>query len=107
MCRDFTGAPSTPEPALTFDLPGRVTLEWDTPFSWPQFPIQNYTIHVANRSEMVVGVNNDTRVQLTKEEGRQECEEIEFKVRASNALGDSEYGSVLAGFPIGKSARIS
>ena len=35
------------------------------------------------------------------DEEQQECEMIEFKVRAISDLGDGEYGSVIAGFPIG------
>lgn len=44
---------------------------------------------------------NETRVQFMADDEQQECEMIEFKVRAVSDLGDGEYGSVIAGFPIG------
>ena len=79
-----------------------MTLEWNRPFSWSDYPVHNYSIRVTDRPGDIVRGDNETSIHFERQDG-EECEEIEFKVRASNALGDSEYGSVLAGFPIGKS----
>lgn len=100
----FSGAPSPPVPILRFDGPGTVTLEWDAPFSWSQYPIKYYNVTAFNHPELDQEAIQDTSVQYRADEGHQlqECEEIEFRVRATNSLGDSEYGSVTAGFPIGE-----
>ena len=98
----FTGAPSSPVPITTFDSPGVVSLEWDTPFSWPAYPVQTYDVTASNHPELLTEMINDTRVQFSAGKNQRDCEVIEFKVRASSALGDGEYGSVLSGFPIGK-----
>ena len=95
----FTGAPSSPVPVLTFDRPGEVTLEWNTPFSWPQYPVHSYDVMVPNHSRENI---NETRVKFSAGEDQHNCEPITFKVRATSELGKSEYGSVIAGFPIGK-----
>ena len=76
-------------------------LEWDIPFSWSTYPVQSYDIVASNRSDLSRNDVNETRVQFMADEEQQECEMIEFKVRAISDLGDGEYGSVIAGFPIG------
>ena len=78
-----------------------MTLEWDIPFSWTKYPVQSYDIVASNRSDLNRNDVNETRVQFMADEEQQECEMIEFKVRAISDLGDGEYGSVIAGFPIG------
>ena len=102
-CSAFTGAPSSPVPVPVFNSPGEVTLEWDVPFSWPEYPVQSYDVVASNRSALNRDDINETRVLFVARPGdnQGECEAIEFKVRASSDLGDSEYGSVIAGFPIG------
>ncbi len=98
----FAGAPSNPVPIPIYDRPGVVTLEWDVPFSWPEYPVQSYDIVASNRLDLSRDDVNETRVQFVAGDAQQEeCETIEFKVRAGSALGDGEYGSVIAGFPIG------
>lgn len=98
----FTGAPSVPVPIPRFVAPGTLTLEWDAPFSWPQYPILHYDVDVTNHSELVREAINETSIQFNTSGDYRECETIEFNVRASNVLNDSEYGSVTTGFPIGK-----
>ena len=98
----FAGAPSSPVPIPTFDSPGMVTLEWDIPFSWPEYPVKSYNIITSNHSELNQDNINETSVQFFADENQNNCEMIEFKVQASSDLGDSDYGSVIAGFPIGK-----
>lgn len=78
-----------------------MTLEWDIPFSWQKYPVQSYDIVASNRSDLSRDDVNETRVQFVADDEQQECEMIEFKVRAVSDLGDGEYGSVIAGFPIG------
>ena len=99
----FTGAPSSPVPIPVFSSPGEMTLEWDVPFSWPEYPVQSYDVVASNRSNLSREDINETRVRFIAQlgENQRECETIEFKVRASSDLGDGEYGSVIAGFPIG------
>ena len=97
----YSGAPSIPIPILTFDRPGEVILEWNSPFSWPQYPVQTYDVIVSNHIELFRENINETRVQLSAGDNQHNCNVTEFKVRASSDLGDSEYGSVIAGFPIG------
>ena len=102
-CSAFTGAPLSPIPIPVFNSPGEMTLEWDIPFSWPEYPVQSYDVVASNRSALNRDDINGTRVQFVAQPGdnQRECETTEFKVRASSDLGDSEYGSVIAGFPIG------
>ena len=102
----YTGAPSVPIPIPRFDSPRTITLEWDTPFSWPGYPIRHYDVNVTNHPELVREAINETSVQFTAEEHHQECEEIEFKVRANNDLGSSKYGIITTGFPIGKTVNL-
>ena len=97
----YTGAPCVPIPIPIFNSPRTVTLEWDIPFSWPDYPICHYDVNVTNHPELVREAINETSVQFTAEEHHQECEEIEFKVRASNNLASSKYGIITTGFPIG------
>ena len=82
-----------------------MTLEWDAPYSWDEYPVQHYDVEVTNHSELDRQAINETSVQYSAAENHQECKEIVFKVRASNSLGNSDYGSVIAGFPIGKIFR--
>ena len=96
----FTGAPSVPNPIPRFEGPGILILEWDAPFSWPDYPILHYDVNATNHSELVRETINDTSVRFTTSENHRECETIEFNVRASNILDDSEYGTVTTGFPI-------
>jgi hypothetical protein len=63
--------------------------------------VQSYDIVVSNRSDLNRDDVNETSVQFVAGDEQHECEMIEFKVRASSTLGDGEYGSVIAGFPIG------
>lgn len=97
----FAGAPSSPVPIPVFDSPDVVTLEWDIPFSWSEYPVRSYDVIASNHSELNRDDVSETSVQFVVGEDQPECEMIEFRVRASSDLGDSEYGSVIAGFPIG------
>ncbi len=40
----FTGGPAAPEPSLHTISTSLLTLEWNKPFSWPEFPIEHYTL---------------------------------------------------------------
>lgn len=75
-----------------------MTLEWDTPFSWPEYPVQSYDIIVPNHPELTRNDINETSIQFIAGDNQQDCELIEFKLWARSVLGDSEYGSALAGF---------
>ena len=97
----FAGAPSSPIPIATFESPGVVMLEWDIPFSWPEYPVQTYSIIASNHPELTRSNINKTSMQFFVRDNPSDCEMIEFKVQATSDLGDSDYGSVTAGFPIG------
>ena len=41
-------------------------------------------------------------MQIEKNDGVEECEVIEFSLKANNGLADSPAGTVTGGFPIGE-----
>ncbi len=41
-------------------------------------------------------------MQIEKNDGVEECEVIEFSLKANNGLADSPAGTVIGGFPIGE-----
>ena len=42
-------------------------------------------------------------MQIEKKDGLEECEVIEFTMKANNGLADSPAGTTTGGFPIGES----
>ena len=82
-------------------------LDWDPPFTWPDYEILNYTVTMENRSSgitdsPVVLTVTDLTYTLTAEAPAEHCAELRFNVTASNALGDSAPAVVIGGFPKGK-----
>ena len=82
-------------------------LNWDPPFTWPEYEILNYTVRMENRSSgiterPVVLTPTDLTYRLTGSAPVQHCAELRFNVTASNALGDSAPAVVTEGFPKGK-----
>ena len=82
-------------------------LDWDPPFTWPDFEILNYTVTMENRSSgttanPVVLTPANLTYTLTAEAPAEHCAELRFNVTASNALGDSNPAVVIGGFPKGK-----
>ena len=82
-------------------------LSWDSPFTWPEYEILNYTVKMENRSSgvterPVVLSPTDLTYTLTASAPAQHCAELRFNVTASNALGNSAPAVVTGGFPKGK-----
>ena len=86
-------------------------LSWDSPFTWPEYEILNYTVRMENRSSgitegPVVLSPTDLTHTLTTTAPAQHCAELRFSVTASNALGDSAPAVVTGGFPKGNALTV-
>ena len=108
MCCLFTGGPSAPEPAIRVINSSLYILEWEEPFTWPEFPIVRYTLYASAdgyaplNTQMIPADQTSFPMPLT---GLiPECQEVEFSLRANNGLAESSPGTVQGGFPIGESS---
>ena len=98
------GGPATPNVSLHVVNATTLRLDWDPPFTWPDYQILNYTVRIENRSSGVtdspmVLTPTDLTYTLTAEAPAQHCAELRFNVTASNTLGDSAPAVVVGGFP--------
>ena len=82
-------------------------LRWNTSFTWPEFPITNYTVSMYNHSngETTVTIwtatTADQYTHLFVSSG-EHCYAIDFTVVAVNRLGKSQPITIPTGHPIGK-----
>ena len=85
-------------------------LNWDTPFSWPEYDVLYYTVRMENSSSGEVkqwamnATGNDTANVFpfsTEGEVSQTCIELSFYVAASNIIGKSNETKISGRFPIG------
>ena len=107
-----TGPPLSPHPRFRIVNCSHVEVSWDKPYAHPDFDVENYTLTVSytkdNRTE-VYNISGDAAYpirQFLSNGGRipDGCENILFSVTATNAVGTSEAGVVVGGFPIGEFA---
>ena len=99
----FTGGPSAPEPDIRVINSSLLVLEWEEPFSWPEYPIDHYTLEVnVDPLNSKIIPKTQTSVLLPRTGELRECRELGFSVRANNGLADSDIGTVQGGFPIGE-----
>ena len=103
-----TEPPLPPAPQLELVSFSKLNLTWDEPFTWQQYPIQEYTITMSNSSSQTKQTSTRTSqqrslvVSLGTEVARI-CSELTFDITATNGVGESTPGRVSGGFPLGKS----
>ena len=76
-------------------------LTWSMPFTWPEFPITNYTIIIRIDGEPDAILNSTTIQNFTHTSFGCNCYTINFSVAANNQLGRSEAVDIHSGHPIG------
>jgi len=102
------GGPASPEVELTAVSSSTIRLSWPQPFSWPEYPLAQYEIesnhsqYFTPEEELPFMDQARREVDITKVDELEECQAIEFSVRANNALADSETATIIGGFPIGE-----
>ncbi len=85
-------------------LDASLIVHWDPVFSWPEYPVTEYTLTVSRSTGEQLHTqsmdNFTTFVEIHSNiTNGTECEELLFSVSASNELGEGEKGSVLGGYP--------
>ena len=105
-------------PSVTYEIEHVIndtflfSFNWSRPFTWPGFPITNYTITLRNYSSgepvdetfTIIpanesGLEEPTQgYQLTTEGDT--CYQFKISVKGSNRLGEGEYSSITVGHPI-------
>ena len=97
-----------PDPALVVRSPFLLEIQWEMPYSHPDYPVQSYKVQILNTTsgkllEYSLG-ENVTSFNLMNEDDNQlshYCHHLIISVSAVNALGQSMPGNVSGGFPIG------
>ena len=100
------GPPLPPAPTLRVINSTALEVEWDEPFTWDEFPIQQYAVTMHNSSSdsppqpMTV---DDHSMLVTLDAETMTCSELTFEVTATNSNGESTPGTTEAGgFPVGE-----
>ena len=105
----LTGPPSSPVVKFTQGhlIDGFVHshLSWSTPFTFPDFPINNYTVTMFNHSngETITTTRTSNYADYSHQSLSQgdHCYELDFTVVAVNRLGSSPPATIYTGHPIG------
>ena len=78
---------------------------WSTLFTWPNFPITNYTITMFNHSDgdTITTTRTSNYVDYSHQSLSQgdHCYELDFTVVAANRLGSSASATIHSGHPMG------
>ena len=91
-----------------------IQVQWDKPFSLPEFDVRQYILLIVNTSSgsdstryetFHVSANTTYPIRYYMSNGGdipKECMYVKFLLTAINDAGTSDIGSVTGGFPIGK-----
>ena len=83
--------------------PARVRLEWQAPFSHHGHEILNYAILCRNKTFVIANTSLSFELALDNEEYYSSTCEIQFSLKATNDIGESEWEnsttSILKGTP--------
>ena len=84
-------------------LTDSLRIHWDHVFSWPEYPVTEYTLTVSrsNGEQLHTETMNNvtTFIELQSNiTNSADCEELVFSVSASNQIGEGEKGSISGGF---------
>ena len=103
-----TGPPLPPSPELRAVNATTLQLSWEDPFTVEGFGIDYFTVFVKRLDyEEETHVIFERGFYLSRVEGiAQTCEESNFTVTATNAVGESETADISGEFPFGKSVQI-
>ena len=110
----YPGPPLLPQLIFHVVDATKIEVKWNKPFSFQKFNVTNYTLSIWNTSSnfyvvkdenFLVNENTDypIRYYLTKEENISDvCHYLEFRLIASNDIGNSTVGQTTGSFPISK-----
>lgn len=106
----FLGPPLAPHPKFRVMNATHIEVQWDKPFAFPEFDVQNYTLSIVNTSSENDTITNELSANTTYPirhyisnggDIPKECMYLRFIVTATSDAGTSDEGSVTGGFPIG------
>ena len=107
------GPPLTPKPMFLVVNATHIEVQWDKPFTLPEFDVRNYTLSVWNTSSMSYvfpnepfPVSQETEYPIRhyiSNEGNipNDCVYLNFTLIASSEAGISNIGFITGGFAIG------
>ena len=112
----FQGPPLTPNPVFRIVNATHIEVQWDKPFTLPQFDVRNFTLSIWNASFSDYGFLNHQQLLFSVSESTEypirhyisnegsipsDCVYLNFTLTASNDVGISSDGFTIGGFAIG------
>ncbi len=98
------GAPLPPGLVSSVVNVSTISVDWDTPFTFPEFPIVNYTVQVTNQTSgelldsAVLAAEDVLSYNITRTGPPPSCSNLVFSVVASNDIGPSMPATLLESF---------
>ena len=106
-----SGPPLPPDPVLKFLLPSQLEIQWETPYSHENFPVESYKILMISKNlqrmeDVLVDVTNYTNTSYVftfdSKVSVLDCHSLTVNVTAIASIGESIPRTVEGNYPIGK-----